>query len=43
MRLITVLLLVTFCVPAAFGAEGTFPVEDRFLSVNLDELTQRYP
>ena len=41
MRLITVLLLVTFCVPAAFGAEGTFPVEDGFLSVNLDELTQK--
>jgi len=43
MRLITVLLLVTFCVPAAFGAEGTFPVEDGFLSVNLDELTQKGP
>ncbi len=41
MRLITVLLLVPFCVPAAFGAEGTFPVEDGFLSVNLDELTQK--
>ncbi len=41
MRLIAVLLLVTFCVPAAFGAEGTFPVEDGFLSVNLDELTQK--
>ena len=41
MRSITVLLLVTFCVPAAFGAEGTFPVEDGFLSVNLDELTQK--
>ncbi len=41
MRLITVLLLVTFCVPAAFGAEGTFPVEDGFLSVNLDELKEK--
>ncbi len=41
MRSITVFLLVIFCVPAAFGAEGTFPVEDGFLSVNLDELTQK--
>jgi len=41
MRLVTVLLLVTYCVPAAFGAEGTFPVESGFLSVNLDELTER--
>jgi hypothetical protein len=27
--------------PAASGAEGTFPVEDEFLSVDLDQLTQK--
>ena len=38
-RTITILLSAVLCLPAAFGAQGTFPVEDRFLSVKLDQLT----
>ncbi len=41
MRTITILLSVVLWVSAAFGAEGTFPVEDGFLSVDLDQLTQK--
>ncbi len=41
MRMITILLSVVLWVSAAFGAEGTFPVEDGFLSVDLDRLTQK--
>ena len=40
MRTITILLSSILCLPAAFGAEGTFQVEDGFLSVDLDQLTQ---
>jgi hypothetical protein len=39
MRTITILLSAVLCLPAAFAAEGTFPVEDGFLSVDLDQLT----
>ena len=39
MRTIIILLLGVLGLPAAFGAEGTFPVDDRFLSVDLDQLT----
>ena len=39
MRTITILLSAILYVPAAFGAEGTFPVEEGFLSVDLDQLT----
>jgi hypothetical protein len=39
MRTITILLSAVLCLSAAFGAEGTFPVEDGFLSVDLDQLT----
>jgi len=39
MRTITIFLSAVLCVPAAFAAEGTFPVEDGFLSVDLDQLT----
>ncbi len=39
MRTITILLSAVLWVPTAFGAEGTFPVDDRFLSVDLDQLT----
>ncbi len=39
MRTITTLLSAVLCLPAAFAAEGTFPVEDGFLSVDLDQLT----
>ncbi len=40
MRTITILLLAFLWVPAAFGAEGAFPVEEGFLSVDVDQLTQ---
>ena len=39
MRTITILLSAVLCLPAAFAAEGTFPVEEGFLSVDLDQLT----
>jgi hypothetical protein len=39
MRAITILLAAVLCLPAAFGAEGAFPVEGGFLSVDLDQLT----
>ncbi len=39
MRTITIFLSAVLYLPAAFGAEGTFPVDDRFLSVDLDQLT----
>ena len=39
MRTITILLSAVLCLPAAFAAEGTFPVEGGFLSVDLDQLT----
>jgi len=41
MRTITILLSVVLWVSAAFGAEGTFPVEGGFLSVDLDQFTQK--
>ncbi len=39
MRTITIFLSAVLCLPTAFAAEGTFPVDDRFLSVDLDQLT----
>ncbi len=39
MRTITILLSAVLCLPAAFAAEGTFPVESEFLSVDQDQLT----
>ena len=41
MRTITIFLSAILYLPAAFAAEGTFPVDDRFLSVDLDQL--RFP
>jgi hypothetical protein len=42
MRTIAVLMLVAFFwIPLAFGAEGAFPVEGGFLSVDLDQFTQK--
>jgi hypothetical protein len=41
MRIIIICLLAVFWVPVAFGAEGAFPVEGGFLSVDLDQLTQK--
>ena len=38
MKNILVSLAALLCLPAAFAAEGTFPVEDGFLSVGLDQL-----
>jgi hypothetical protein len=39
MKNIFVSLAALLCLPAAFAAEGTFPVEEGFLSVGLDQLT----
>ncbi len=39
MRTTTILLSTVLCLPAAFAAEGTFPVESEFLSVDQDQLT----
>ncbi len=39
MRTTTILLSAVLCLPAAFAAEGTFPVESDFLSVSQDQLT----
>ena len=39
MRTISILLSAVLCLPAAFAAEGTFPVEEGFLSLDLDQLT----
>ncbi len=39
MKTITILLLAVLRLPAAFAAEGAFPVEGGFLSVDLDQLT----
>ena len=39
MKRIIVSLAALLCLPAAFAAEGTFPVEEGFLSVGLDQLT----
>ncbi len=38
MRTITILLSAVLYLPAAFAAEGTFPVEEGFLSVGLDQM-----
>lgn len=40
MRTIIILLSVIVCLPAAFAAEGSFPVENGFLSVDLGQFTQ---
>ena len=40
LRTITFLLSAAACLPAAFAAEGSFSVEDGFLSVDLSQLTQ---
>ncbi len=39
MRTTTILLSAVLCLPAAFAAVGTFPVESEFLSVSQDQLT----
>jgi hypothetical protein len=39
MKNIFVSLAALLCLPAAFAAEGTFPVEEGFLSVGHDQLT----
>ena len=39
MRTIIILLSAALCLPAAFAAEGTFPVEEGFLSVGLDQMS----
>ncbi len=39
MRTTTILLSAVLCLPAAFAAVGTFPVESEFLSVGQDQLT----
>jgi hypothetical protein len=38
MKMIFVSLAALLCLPAAFAAEGTFPVEEGFLSVGLDQM-----
>jgi len=38
MRTITILVSAVLCAPVAFAAEGTFPVEEGFLSVGLDQM-----
>ncbi len=38
MRTITILLSAVLFLPAAFAAEGKFPVEEGFLSVGLDQM-----
>ncbi len=38
MRTIIILLSAVLCLPAAFAAEGTFPVEEGFLSVGIDQM-----
>lgn len=40
LRKITILLSAVAFLPAAFAAEGSFSVEDEFLSVDLSQLTQ---
>jgi len=40
MRTTTILLSAVLCLPAAFAAEGRFPVEEGFLSVGLDQMTR---
>jgi hypothetical protein len=39
MKTVTALLSAVLCLPAAFAAEGTFSVEEGFLSVSHDQLT----
>jgi len=38
MKKIIVSLAALLCLPAAFAAQGTFPVEEDFLSVSLDQM-----
>ena len=40
MRRISLIVIAVCWMSKSFGAEGTFPVEDGFLSIDLDQLTQ---
>lgn len=40
MKTITILLLAFVCLPATFATEGSFSVENEFLSVDLSQFTQ---
>ncbi len=40
MSIIRIFLATVLCFPAAFAAEGTFPVEDGFLSIDFSQFTE---